>query len=92
MLGVFHTFYINSIIIFFHSLKTESPVGEKNLAMKTLHPSEVPTIDFNDLSSHNSETSSLIVAKTIHQACQEMGFFQVTKRAHVSDFDGAYFH
>ncbi|XP_015902011.3 2-oxoglutarate-dependent dioxygenase 21, chloroplastic [Ziziphus jujuba] len=60
--------------------------------MKTLHPSEVPTIDFNDLSSHNSETSSLIVAKTIHQACQEMGFFQIinhgiSKRAIEDAFD-----
>ncbi|XP_024026907.1 flavanone 3-dioxygenase 3-like [Morus notabilis] len=37
----------------------------------------MPTISLNDLISHNSQTRSIVVEK-LHQACKEMGFFQIT--------------
>lgn len=46
-----------------------------NSLVSTLHPSQVTTIDVSQL-HHDSHTKPLVL-KSIHDACQKMGFFQV---------------
>ncbi|PQM40832.1 protein DOWNY MILDEW RESISTANCE 6-like [Prunus yedoensis var. nudiflora] len=46
-----------------------------NSLVPVLHPSQVTTIDVTQL-HHDSHTRSVVV-KTIHDACQKMGIFQV---------------
>lgn len=48
---------------------------EMNSLVPILHSSQITTIDVTQL-HHDSHTKPLVV-KSIHDACQKMGFFQV---------------